>query len=123
MFKILIKNREIESTSTIEKYSYYQESGKDFETEDKNVAISKTNDLLDVYLRKDIQIVEVYEVKTQITTEIPDIDASIDSNIIPENIKKGIEILGVIGTYEGEPNNETSEEPENNNSEDEENQG
>lgn len=102
MFKILIKNREVESTSTIDKYSYYQENEKDFETENKVEAIEKANDLLDVYLRKDIQIVEVYEVKTQITTKIPDVDASIDDNIKPENIKKGIEILGVIGTYEGE---------------------
>lgn len=30
------------------------------------------------------------------------VDASIDSNIKPENIKKGITILGVTGTYEGD---------------------
>lgn len=30
------------------------------------------------------------------------IDASVDVNIKPENIRKGIEILGVVGTYSGE---------------------
>ena len=30
------------------------------------------------------------------------IDASVDVNIKPENIRKGIEILGVLGTYSGE---------------------
>ena len=31
----------------------------------------------------------------------PIIDSSVDDNIKPENIKKGVKILGVLGTYEG----------------------
>lgn len=31
----------------------------------------------------------------------PIIDSSVDGNIKPENIKKGVKILGVLGTYEG----------------------
>ena len=31
----------------------------------------------------------------------PIIDSSVDDNIKPENIKKGIKILGILGTYEG----------------------
>jgi len=34
------------------------------------------------------------------TVTVSGVDASVDSNIIPENIKKGIEILGVEGTCE-----------------------
>ena len=30
------------------------------------------------------------------------VTSSIDPNISPENIRKGISILGVVGTYEGE---------------------
>ena len=30
------------------------------------------------------------------------VDNTIDSNITPENIKKGVTILGVTGTYTGE---------------------
>lgn len=31
----------------------------------------------------------------------PSVDSSIDSNIKPENIKKGVKILGILGTYDG----------------------
>lgn len=31
----------------------------------------------------------------------PNVTSGIDSNIVPENIKKGITILGITGTYEG----------------------
>jgi hypothetical protein len=34
------------------------------------------------------------------------VDSSIDENIIPENIKKGVTILGIEGTYEGENSDE-----------------
>lgn len=35
------------------------------------------------------------------------VTAAIDANIVPENIKKGVTILGVEGTYEGETQEET----------------
>lgn len=31
----------------------------------------------------------------------PSVDSTIDSNIKPENIKKGVKILGILGTYDG----------------------
>lgn len=30
----------------------------------------------------------------------PIIDSSVDDNIKPENIKKGVKILGILGTYD-----------------------
>lgn len=38
------------------------------------------------------------------------VDNTIDSNITPENIKAGVTILGVTGTYTGETTTETTEE-------------
>ena len=34
---------------------------------------------------------------------VPAVNSSVDSNIQPENIKQNIEILGVVGTYTGKP--------------------
>ena len=42
--------------------------------------------------------------------KISAVNSSIDSNIIPENIKSGITILGVTGTYTGETTDTTTEE-------------
>jgi len=41
-----------------------------------------------------------YDGMSRVTIEA--VDANIDQNITPENIKDGVEILGVTGTYEGE---------------------
>jgi len=41
-----------------------------------------------------------YDGMSRVTIE--GVDANIDQNITPENIKDGVEILGVTGTYEGE---------------------
>ena len=35
--------------------------------------------------------------------EVNAVDSNIDANIVPENIKKGIEILGVVGAYDSKP--------------------
>ena len=40
------------------------------------------------------------KVLTKVTVSA--VTASIDANIVPENIKKDVTILGVVGTYEGE---------------------
>lgn len=102
MFKILIRNRDINDTSKLDKFSFYQEGGKDYETDNKDAVSQKINDLLDIYLRKDIQLAQMFEIVTNVTSNAPEVGPDVDSNIIPENIKKGITILGVTGIYEGE---------------------
>lgn len=65
MYKILIRNREANDTSKVEKYSFYKEASKDFETADVTVAFDKMNNLLDSYLRKDIQLVTLIEAEAE----------------------------------------------------------
>ena len=48
-----------------------------------------------------------YNALNQVT--ISAVTNNIDSNIIPENIKAGVTILGVTGTYTGEEVNEEGE--------------
>ena len=36
------------------------------------------------------------------------VTSSVDSNILPENIKKGVSVLGVTGSYEGQGNTPAS---------------
>lgn len=51
-------------------------------------------------VQKVIEPEENYNAITRVTVEA--VTSSIDSNITPENIKSGISILGVTGTYTGE---------------------
>lgn len=72
MYKILIRNRDsiTENTvkSTIEKFSFYKEASKDFETTDIIEALDKMNCLLDSYLRKDIFLINAIETETELTS-------------------------------------------------------
>ena len=40
-------------------------------------------------------------------TKLLTIKNEVDSKLIPENIKAGVTILGVTGTYDGESNNQS----------------
>lgn len=68
MYKILIRNRELDETDEdIAKYSFYLKDEKDeFETSDISEALETMNNLLDSYLRKDILLVD----KIITTTEV-----------------------------------------------------
>lgn len=52
------------------------------------------------------QVINPTEGKTITKITVNAVTAAIDSNIVAGNIKKDIEILGVTGTYEGEPASE-----------------
>lgn len=70
MYKILIRNRDDlnKTVSKIEKFSFYRENSIDYETGNLLEALEKMNDLLDMYLRKDIKLVEVIETNTETTS-------------------------------------------------------
>lgn len=83
MYKILIKNRELEEAESpaYEKYSIYCEDDKEFETDDLNIALSKMNDLLDKFLRVDLSLIDKIEVNSEITTNLLKV-IDINSNMI-----------------------------------------
>lgn len=72
MYKILIKNRELEEAESpaYEKYSIYCEDDKEFETSDLNEALIKMNDLLDKFLRVDLSLIDKIETNSEISTNL-----------------------------------------------------
>ena len=72
MYKILIKNRELEEAESpaYEKYSIYCEDNKEFETSDLNEALIKMNDLLDKFLRVDLSLIDKIETNSEISTNL-----------------------------------------------------
>lgn len=83
MYKILIKNRELEEAESpaYEKYSIYCEDDKEFETDDLNSALNKMNELLDKFLRIDLSLISKIEVNSELTTNLLKI-VDINSNMI-----------------------------------------
>ena len=83
MYKILIKNRELEEAESpaYEKYSIYCEDNKEFETDDLNNALNKMNELLDKFLRVDLSLISKIEVNSELTTNLLKI-VDISSNMI-----------------------------------------
>lgn len=68
MYKILVRNRELEEDeNSIAKYSFYsKDEENDFETSDITEALTLTNELLDMFLRKDILLVDQLKTNTEI---------------------------------------------------------
>lgn len=83
MYKILIRNRELEEAESpaYEKYSIYCEDNKEFETDDLNNALNKMNELLDKFLRVDLSLISKIEVNSELTTNLLKI-VDISSNMI-----------------------------------------
>lgn len=83
MYKILIKNRELEEAESpaYEKYSIYCEDNKEFETDDLNNALNKMNELLDKFLRIDLSLISKIEVNSELTTNLLKV-VDINSNMI-----------------------------------------
>lgn len=83
MYKILIKNRELEEAESpaYEKYSIYCEDNKEFETDDLNNALNKMNELLDKFLRVDLSLISKIEVNSELTTNLLKI-VDVSSNMI-----------------------------------------
>lgn len=72
MYKILIRNKELEEAESpaYEKYSIYCEDDKEFETDDLNNALNKMNELLDKFLRIDLSLISKIEVNSELTTNL-----------------------------------------------------
>ena len=78
----------------------------------KGVKILKTVGILDVSINNQDKTVDSSTASQDITADngytglgtvtVNPVTASIDANLIPENIKAGVTILGVEGTYQGE---------------------
>lgn len=66
MYKILVKNRELDQVEDF-KYSFYSKDNEnDFETADITEALQLMNELLDSFLRKDILLVDHLTTNTEI---------------------------------------------------------
>lgn len=90
MYKILVRNRELDETDEdIAKYSFYSKDDEtDFETSDISEALEEMNDLLDSFLRKDILLVDHLATNSEI-------------------IVNKIEVIEVLPKYIGIVNNGT----------------
>lgn len=74
-----------------------------------DVELQENKDVLPTTTQQIIKADEGFDGMSQVTVSA--VDSSIDSNIVPNNIKKGISILSVQGTYEPEPTQSKSVTP------------
>lgn len=74
-----------------------------------DIELQENKDILPTTSQQIIKADEGFDGMSQVTVSA--VDSSIDSNIVPNNIKKGISILSVQGTYEPEPTQSKSVTP------------